>query len=179
MKTINRQSGKSTPAADWANKDSLELIEHIIKRYHDYLRRELPRISHLFQEVAEGRLEQPPEFLKLKEIYESFRTAIEEHREKEEQVFYPLCHRLEANGNKISGEGDDVQGWTDELMQEHGEVEDALAWMSDLTHCFKAPADASDSLRELLAGLAALKRDTHEHIYVENEVLFPKVILLG
>lgn len=175
MKTIERQANLKLQADSWAKKDSELLIAHIIKRYHDYLRRQLPRLSQLLEEVALTHGNSHPELSELKGLYERFRKDIEEHRHKEETVFYPLCRFLKEAACRSRHEKERLEHDAGELVEEHGQVESALARMRELTHGYKVPPDASQSYRELLAGLSELKADTHEHIYMENTVLFPKV----
>jgi regulator of cell morphogenesis and NO signaling len=47
--------------------------------------------------------------------------------------------------------------------------------MRELTGGYEPPADACNTYRAMLDGLAELERDTHLHIHEENNVLFPKV----
>jgi regulator of cell morphogenesis and NO signaling len=46
--------------------------------------------------------------------------------------------------------------------------------MRELTDGYTAPADACNTFRGLYHGLAELERALHEHIHLENNVLFPR-----
>jgi regulator of cell morphogenesis and NO signaling len=46
--------------------------------------------------------------------------------------------------------------------------------MRELTDDFTPPEDACISYRTMLAGLADLERDMHQHVHKENNILFPK-----
>jgi regulator of cell morphogenesis and NO signaling len=43
-----------------------------------------------------------------------------------------------------------------------------------LTSAYSVPEDACTTFRAYYAGLATLERDLHEHIHLENNVLFPR-----
>jgi regulator of cell morphogenesis and NO signaling len=60
------------------------------------------------------------------------------------------------------------------MVAEHETVGDELARLRELTGGYTPPADACNTFRGLYHGLAELERDTHEHIHVENNVLFPR-----
>ncbi len=48
-----------------------------------------------------------------------------------------------------------------------------------LTGHYEAPADACNTYRAALAGLAELEEDLHLHIHKENNILFPRAIELA
>ena len=45
-----------------------------------------------------------------------------------------------------------------------------------MTNGFTPPADACETYRAMLDGLAQLEADLHQHIHKENNILFPKAI---
>ncbi len=57
---------------------------------------------------------------------------------------------------------------------EHDEAGRALETLRDLTDQYTAPDDACPAYQALLAGLADLERDLHQHIHKENNLLFPR-----
>jgi regulator of cell morphogenesis and NO signaling len=64
------------------------------------------------------------------------------------------------------------------MEAEHKFVGDAMAEMRHLTGGFTPPADACSTYRVALQELDAFERDLHEHVHLENNVLFPKAIAL-
>ena len=50
--------------------------------------------------------------------------------------------------------------------------------MRELTKDYSLPADACPSFTALYFGLDALEKDLHQHIHLENNVLFPKAVEL-
>jgi len=47
-----------------------------------------------------------------------------------------------------------------------------------LTGGFHPPPHACDTYRALYAGLQELERDLHQHIHLENNILFPRALAL-
>ena len=59
---------------------------------------------------------------------------------------------------------------------EHEEVGALLRQIRALTDDFTAPDGACGTWRALWQGLADLEADLHEHIHLENNILFPKAL---
>jgi regulator of cell morphogenesis and NO signaling len=50
--------------------------------------------------------------------------------------------------------------------------------MRDASGGYKAPADACVSFQTLYKALADFEADLHQHIHLENNILFPRAIAL-
>ena len=59
-------------------------------------------------------------------------------------------------------------------MSEHQDAGAVLERFRALTGGYAAPADACNTYRALLDGLARLEADMHRHVHLENEILFPR-----
>jgi regulator of cell morphogenesis and NO signaling len=64
------------------------------------------------------------------------------------------------------------------MEAEHKFVGDAMAEMRHLTGGFAPPEDACATYRVCLQELDAFERDLHDHVHLENNVLFPKAVAL-
>ena len=61
------------------------------------------------------------------------------------------------------------------MMMEHDRAGELLAALRDATFDYELPEDACTSYRLLFDRLVELEADTHRHIHLENNVLFPAV----
>jgi regulator of cell morphogenesis and NO signaling len=164
------------PAADAALS---ELVRFIVDKYHADLRGELPRLDQMAAKVIDAHGEKHPELLPaLVSTFRGLRQEVEEHMMKEERVLFPYIERLEALAE--SGEGlpaspfGSIQAPIGMMEHEHETVGHALARLRELTGGYVAPADACNTFRGLYHGLAELENALHEHIHLENNVLFPR-----
>ena len=65
------------------------------------------------------------------------------------------------------------------MMQiEHEEVGELLARMRELTSDYSLPEGACPSFTALYHRLGDFEKDLHQHIHLENNLLFPKAIEL-
>ena len=61
---------------------------------------------------------------------------------------------------------------------EHDDAGDELAVMRKLTAGYQLPIDACPTFEALYDGLKAMEADLHEHIHLENNILFPRSVEL-
>jgi regulator of cell morphogenesis and NO signaling len=62
------------------------------------------------------------------------------------------------------------------MMREHDDAGSALHEMREASHGYTAPADACLSYQTLYRALAELEADLHQHIHLENNILFPRAV---
>ncbi len=156
--------GPEAGSVDWLAAPLGELVEHIVATYHAPLREELPRLEAMARKVAQVHAERDPEG-RLPAIVTTFvglRGELEDHMDREEAVLFPAI--LEG----LPGLPVEV------FVDDHTAAGEALARLRRLTEDYVAPADACNTWRALWAGLADLETSLHEHIHLENNVLFPR-----
>jgi len=86
-------------AAPWLEKTCSELIDHIVRSHHGFLRTELPRLSSLTDKVFEVHVSRAPELGELRRVMAGFREEIESHLAKEEQILFPAIVACETRGD--------------------------------------------------------------------------------
>ena len=155
-------AGTPEAGAGWLEAPLAELVRHIEESYHVPLREELPRLEAMARKVARVHADRDPEG-RLPAILETFLTMkaeLENHMEREERELFP---RLLA-----AADGAPLEPFIDD----HEEVGAALARLRELTEQYMPPADACNTWRALWAGLEALEAAMHQHVHLENNVLF-------
>jgi len=161
---------------DWNHAPLSELAQHIVRRYHGALRRELPLLSELAAKVADRHGDRHPELIEIRRHFEALRRELFEHMGKEEQVLFPFIELLErrADGEADGARVPPLNGPIAAMEDDHDRVAWTLARLRGLSEEFTPPPSACNSYRGLYQGLADLEADTHVHIHLENNVLFPR-----
>ena len=145
------------------NTEPGALIEHIIARYHDVHRAQLPeliRMAHRVEAVHRGNPEVP---VGLGDFLERIQQELTTHMHKEEAILFPM---LKSGGNPFIGQPIGM------MRAEHVNHGAALDQLNALTHDATPPAGACNTWRALYAGIAQLNDDLVHHIHLENNVLF-------
>jgi len=148
-----------------APEEAEALIDHILERYHETHRRELPELilmARKVEEVHAGHAELPRG---LSLLLEHIAEAIEEHMQKEERILFPMIR---------AGLGRVAVGPIAVMRHEHVEHGERLRQLEELTRDHTPPADACTTWCALYAGTRKLVDDVMQHIHLENNVLFPQ-----
>lgn len=161
------------PVNDWKAQGAGALADHIERTHHDYLKRELPRLTALTTKVAAVHGGHNPALVELRDVYTAFAGEMTEHMMKEEKVLFPWIRAL-ADGQTPPRAG--IQHPVRMMMAEHEDSGAALEKMRELTGGFAPPPEACNTYRAMLAGLAELETDTHTHVHKENSILFPMAV---
>jgi regulator of cell morphogenesis and NO signaling len=164
-RAVERDLAALAPAPAEAPEEPLPLIDHILVRYHETHRRELPELIALARRVEERHAGHPQVPRGLTKLLEHMAEALEEHMQKEEQILFPMMR---------SGATPMVMGPIEVMEHEHVEHGEKLRQLESLTNRHTAPADACTSWLALYAGTRKLVDDVMQHIHLENNVLFPQ-----
>ena len=148
---------------DWRTRPAPELIAHILRRFHDRHREQLPELVRLARRVEEVHGDRPECPRGLADHLSMMQQELESHMQKEEQVLFPILSR---------GYTPDLQGPVDVMRHEHEQHGEALQVLEALTHDITLPRGACNTWRALYLGLGALRADLVEHIHLENNILF-------
>jgi regulator of cell morphogenesis and NO signaling len=154
---------------------SLELVplaDYIERTHHAFTRAELTRLSPLAEKVRRVHGGSRKELLGVEHVLAALTQDLEQHMFKEEQVLFPYIRRL-ALGLNQSAPFANLSMPLRVMHEEHDRVGLLLEELSALTSGYQPPEGACASYRALFEGLAALQSDLHQHVHLENNVLFP------
>lgn len=163
------------PIPEWNGLAPAELTVHIEDVHHAYLHEELPRLNTLALRVAGVHGGHHPELREIARVYGKLRDELEPHLRLEEETVFPMIRRLAA-GEPL--DTDRTEAPITALMAEHDDAGALLERLRSLTDGYRTPADGCASYHALFDGLAQLEADTHLHVHIENNILFPAVAAL-
>lgn len=141
-----------------------QLIDHVLSRYHEVHRQQLPELIRMARRVEAVHRDHPLVPQGLANHLETMEQELLDHMAKEEQVLFPL---LKQGGNPM------VIHPIGMMRHEHVSHGAQLERLAALTHQHQPPAGACNTWQALYAGTARLAEDLVDHIHLENNVLFP------
>jgi len=182
---VSAQIGAALASADdapdqrsWADAPLTELMGHIVDRYHGKLRDLMPMLSQMGDKVINAHGERHPEVRQVAATFIGLRNELESHMMKEEHVLFPFIEQLESGlGHRHPMLGH-ISSPIAMMMQEHDSAGAALAALRAATSSYTAPPDGCTTFKGYYDQLAVLERELHEHIHLENNILFPKAAAL-
>ena len=163
---------------DWTAASLEVLTGHIVTRHHTFVRGKTVRLAELLGKVKAKHEGNHPELNRLEQLFRALASELKLHMLKEEQVLFPMIRQLEQTSREEDADTSDFAGITfpmERMISEHEDAGGILQEIRSLAGAFQAPADACPSFRALYQGLEEFERDLHQHIHLENNILFPRV----
>jgi regulator of cell morphogenesis and NO signaling len=168
------------PVRNWQIEPLLLLTSHIVHQHHEYARHEMPRLAQQALSLSRSLGQQYPELARIEVLLRAMIREFSMHMLAEEQTIFPYIAQLEAADNDqplqtpAGGEESPLRN----LMAEHDSAVEMLRELRHLTADFTPPADANAALERFYCALDAFESDMHEHIHLEDNVLFPRALEL-
>ena len=181
---LARLSAGSEPArpedADWVSATQAELTEHIREKHHGYVREAIPRVCTLLGKVKEKHGANHPEIAAIEGLFLQMGQEMIAHMQKEEIILFPYIERLElwrrGGANLERPFFQTVKNPIQMMMNEHDAAGDLARQIRNASSEYAAPADACPSYQRLYGELREFEADLHQHVHLENNILFPRAI---
>jgi regulator of cell morphogenesis and NO signaling len=165
---------------DWQAESPTSLAAHIIDTHHFFTKQELLRLEKLLNKVWSQHGENHPELQTLRQTFERLKQGLTPHMLKEEQVLFPYIARLEEAIGEHRAAPEPffvtVHNPIRMMTMEHEAAGELLEEIRRITGGYTPPEDACISYRTLYQALQELEADLHQHIHLENNILFPRAV---
>lgn len=158
------------------------LVEHIVSKHHGYLKQEIPRLQQLLKKVVAVHGKNHTELVRIQQTFLGLAAELESHMMKEERILFPYVVELEAAAKRGSTPRAPMFGTVSNPVHtmelEHDSAAAALKTIRDTSSEYNPPADACFSYKTLYSALKEFESDMHQHVHLENNILFPSAINL-
>lgn len=159
----------------------LELIEYIQDKHHEYIRTTGPVIMEMYNKVVAKHGGQYPFLTSLSSLFYELHIDLLQHMLKEERVLFPSIRQLMG-----AGKPDDLnipQGMkldfpVSNMELEHDRAGRLMDDMRKISDNYRLPEDSCITWQNLYRKLDEFEKDLHQHVHLENNVLFPFAISL-
>lgn len=175
--------GQDDPDAHYFNTMSLDdLCNYIVRRHHSYVRESIPFLRKNLEKLYQVHGNDHLELLNVIELFNNSADNLIKHMQKEEIVLFPYIVKLvlavENNTQPVTAPFGSVANPIGMMMADHHDEGDRFSEISKLTQQYKYPADACATFMVTYSKLKDFENDLYRHIHLENNVLFPKAILM-
>ena len=167
---------------DWQIEPLATLMTHIQSTHHKYTKEEIARLGPLLEKVCSVHGKNHPELLEVREIFRNLAQELSAHMMKEEMILFPYIIRMEAAATRKEATArapfGSVGNPISMMEHEHDSAGNALRTMRNATKGYCAPAGSCISYQTLYKALAFFEADLHQHIHLENNILFPRAVAI-
>lgn len=154
------------------------LVDYVLKFHHRNTRKYGNELLERLNQLATNHPE-------LDRVVDHFRNSIADldlHCQKEENVLYPFIIEL-FNAAELGQEHTpfhcgSIQFPINAMMADHSDEIERHDRIAELTNNYTAPEGAEPEYVKDLADLKQFRNYLLEHIYVENEVIFPRALAI-
>lgn len=157
------------------------LVDYIEKKHHRYVEAKIQEITPLLHKVKTVHGKHHPELEAVNNLFTAAVTELTQHMKKEERTLFPFIRKMvqaQQAGTDIQAAFGTVQNPISMMMAEHDNEGERFRKIASLSNHYTPPDDACNTYKVTLAMLKEFEEDLHMHIHLENNILFPKSIIL-
>ncbi|KAF2331796.1 iron-sulfur cluster repair di-iron protein [Flavobacterium ginsenosidimutans] len=158
------------------------LADYIEKTHHRYVEEKTNVLLPFLDKLCKVHGANHPELFKINELFIGCAGELSQHMKKEELVLFPFVKRMvktkESDGILSQPSFGTVSNPIAMMMHEHDNEGERFRAIAELTNNYIPPADACTTYRVTFAMLKEFEADLHKHIHLENNILFPKAVVL-
>ncbi len=171
-------STQTTP--DWQTAPLHVLAQHIVTKHHDFTRQQLTLLHALLEKVEQRHGATHPEIPATGKALTALAAELTHHFLCEENILFPYIVKLEQEGRAtLPPMFGSVSQPIQKMLLDHDRAGEELSHIRALTQNYQPPADACTTFRALYRALEELEADLHQHIHLENNILFPRALELS
>lgn len=184
---INEITKKKEPSSEedpGFNSWALDaLSEYIVKTYHRPADQQIMVIKAALEKACHESSEQYPMILEIKKLFDQAAGIVAVHQKKEELILFPFIRKM-ADATKNNKEfvrppaTKSVESPVGMLIHEHHQQSELFQKIAELSDDYTSPEGVDGTFKDCLRLLKEFEYSLHQHLHLENNILFPKALKL-
>lgn len=158
------------------------LTDHIINVHHGYVEESSPLLLQYSQRVNHVHGHHYTELSEIESLVKQVVQELAAHMKKEELILFPFIKKLvkaEREGTEVPPiHFGTVENPIKMMEAEHEEAGEILRKIAKLSNNFTPPQGACNTYKAFYSKLEEFEQDLHQHVHLENNILFPKALKL-
>lgn len=175
-------SDTKSPTYDYDKWELDFLVDYIANTHHRYIKDNAENLNDLAIKIAEHHGDNHPELNRVSTVMYHFLQDLLDNIAREEKVLFPVIKQMVSKKANADTEITYKMGSLEEpinlLKKDHEVALADLSFFRILTSDYTLPADACSSYQYLFQKMKEFESELQTHIQLENNILFPKAILL-
>lgn len=169
-------SNEKSNTMPFSEMSAEQLISYILIKHHFYLKQSMPIIADHLTKVAAKHGERFPNMVEVLQLFLHLKNEMVLHMQKEEVVLFPRVKEVESFYHfkqKKELNSTYISGPVGMMENEHDEAGEIMYKVKQLTNNYEIPEGACTTFKVVLAELKEFEEDLHQHVHLENNILFP------
>lgn len=176
------EKGSNPQQDQFNNWDLNRLVNYIEDMHHTYVRTTIVTLSQYLNKVAKVHGAHNPELKEILALFNTVADELEQHMQKEEMTLFAYIKEMansEALGTDLAKPHFGTIKNPIKMMEvEHDMVGNNMSEISRLSSGYTPPEYACNTYMVSYKLLEEFENDLHQHIHLENNILFPRAIEL-
>jgi regulator of cell morphogenesis and NO signaling len=152
------------------------LTDYIVNTHHKYIIKTLPELVFYTQKIASVHASHHPELIEVSKLFAKINTELLQHLKKEEEVLFPAIK--EVLKNNASTKRQTIVSEISRMSEEHEFAGGAMDKINEITSNYRVPEDGCNTYNVAFKLLQQFEDDLHVHVHLENNILYPKALML-
>lgn len=176
LNELNLTVGENKPKMPFTDMTAAQLISYIQIHHHFYVRNAIPTIQHHLEKVVEKHGPRFPYMIEVLRLFTEVADELLPHMEKEEHILFPRIQTVfstdpeEKAAHLAAGY---IDAPVNVMESEHEKAGDLMYAIRALTNGYTPAENACTTHRVCISELKAFEDDLHQHVHIENNILFP------
>lgn len=158
------------------------LADYIEKTHHRYVVAKIEEIKPFLNKVVRVHGEHNPELKEIEFLFNKSAHELSQHLQKEEMILFPFIRnmvncKIEEKPLLPTHFGS-VENPIAMMKNEHQHEGERFEKIAELSNNYTPPSHACNTYKVTFALLKEFEDNLHQHIHLENNILFPKAISL-
>ena len=156
------------------------LADYIEKTHHRYVLTKIEEIKPYLNKVTRVHGEHNPELKEIEILFNQSAQELSQHLQKEEMILFPFIRNMVNSKMEekplFFPHFETVENPIAMMKHEHQNEGERFEKIAELSNQYTPPSHACNTYRVTFALLKEFEDNLHQHIHLENNILFPKAI---
>jgi regulator of cell morphogenesis and NO signaling len=175
-------AGQAEGVPDFKSWPLDALADHIEKKHHRYVEEKIPVLKAFLEKLCSVHGGRHPELFEIMAAFNASAGELAMHMKKEELLLFPMIRKMvraSKEGTPLPQAPFGTVGNPIRVMMEEHETEgERFEEIRALSNGYTPPEDGCTTYRVTYSMLVEFEGDLHQHIHLENNILFPGAVEL-
>ncbi|MCE9540128.1 MAG: hemerythrin domain-containing protein [Bacteroidetes bacterium] len=154
-----------------------ELVGYVSETYHGYLKKLINSLESNIGAMLKLDANQQSGLASIRNSVLDLKIVLEQHVSREEATLFPFISNLTKNNKYVNLQPEiSSVNLINKIKKEHIKISEILNKIRKLSHNYAPPTNSTSALKLCYAQLFNLEQDIHKHVFLEENILFPKVL---
>lgn len=153
------------------------LCDYIVNTHHKTVMRLLPQLTAYTEKIEQVHGAHHPELKEIESLFSQINEELLQHLKKEEEVLFPAIKELLKTNSQEAKEI--IISEITRMKGEHEFAGGAMDKINVLSSNYSIPDDGCNTYHVTYKLLEEFEDDLHIHVHLENNILYPKALVLA